>query len=165
MSPRSGFRSGGTWECILVPVFRSGGTSERTLVPVSVPGEHPPKPPFWKPPFWVPPSVFSSEISSASKSKKRFGVYQKACFLGKRRKKKKTYAPKSLPGVCGEKMSVSSRTWSLLLEKTDRGMKPRSGKKKEQKLRAACLQNETALEKLLNRYEKRFEKREKRSEK
>ena len=32
-------------------------------------------------------------------------------------------------------------------------------------LRAACLQNETAPEKLLNRYEKRFEKREKRSEK
>ena len=31
--------------------FRSGGTSERTLVPVFVPGEHPPKPPFWKPPF------------------------------------------------------------------------------------------------------------------
>ena len=40
--PRSGF-------------CRSGGTSERTLVPVFVPGEHPPKPPFWKPPFWVPP--------------------------------------------------------------------------------------------------------------
>ena len=32
-------------------------------------------------------------------------------------------------------------------------------------VRAACLQNETAPEKLLNRYEKRFEKREKRSEK
>ena len=32
-------------------------------------------------------------------------------------------------------------------------------------IRAACLQNETAPEKLLNRYEKRFEKREKRSEK
>ena len=32
-------------------------------------------------------------------------------------------------------------------------------------LGAACLQNETAPEKLLNRYEKRFEKREKRSEK
>ena len=31
--------------------------------------------------------------------------------------------------------------------------------------RAACLQNETAPEKLLNRYEKRFEKREKGSEK
>ena len=28
--------------------FRSGGTSECTLVPVFVPGEHPPKPPFWK---------------------------------------------------------------------------------------------------------------------
>ena len=45
--PRSGFRSGGT------------------LVPVFVPGEHPPKPPFWKPPFWVPPnSVRLSEFSS-----------------------------------------------------------------------------------------------------
>ena len=28
--------------------FRSGGTSECTLVPVFVLGEHPPKPPFWK---------------------------------------------------------------------------------------------------------------------
>ena len=55
MYPRSGFRSGGTSERTPVPVFRSGGTSERTLVPVFVPGEHPPKPPFWKPPFWVPP--------------------------------------------------------------------------------------------------------------
>ena len=51
MYPRSGFRSGGTSERTLVPCFRSGGTSERTLVPVFVPGEHPPKPPFWKPPF------------------------------------------------------------------------------------------------------------------
>ena len=33
--------------------FRSGGTSERTLVPVFVPGEHPPKPPFWKNDFFV----------------------------------------------------------------------------------------------------------------
>ena len=32
-------------------------------------------------------------------------------------------------------------------------------------VRAACLQNETAPEKVLNQYEKRFEKREKRSEK
>ena len=32
--PRSGFRSRGTSECTLVPFF--------------VPGEHPPKPPFWK---------------------------------------------------------------------------------------------------------------------
>ena len=32
--PRSGFHSGGTSECTLVPVF--------------VPGEHPPKPPFWE---------------------------------------------------------------------------------------------------------------------
>ena len=32
-------------------------------------------------------------------------------------------------------------------------------------VRAACLQNETAPEKLLNRYEKRSEKREKGSEK
>ena len=32
-------------------------------------------------------------------------------------------------------------------------------------LRAALVQNETAPEKLLNRYEKRFEKREKGSEK
>ena len=32
--PRSGFRSGGTSKCIVIPVF--------------VPGEHPPKLPFWK---------------------------------------------------------------------------------------------------------------------
>ena len=32
-------------------------------------------------------------------------------------------------------------------------------------VRAACLQNETAPEKLLNRYEKRFEKREKKGSK
>ena len=38
--PRSGFRSGGTSECTLVPVF--------------VRGEHPPKPPFGKPPFCQP---------------------------------------------------------------------------------------------------------------
>ena len=31
-------------------------------------------------------------------------------------------------------------------------------------IKAACLQNEAAPEKLLNRYEKRFEKRKKRSE-
>ena len=35
---------------------------------------------------------------------------------------------------------------------------------KAHKIRAACLQNETAPEKLLNRYEKRFEKCEKGSE-
>ena len=39
--PRSGFRSVGTSECTLVPVF--------------VPGEHSPKPPFWKPPFLSTP--------------------------------------------------------------------------------------------------------------
>ena len=32
-----------------------------------VPGEHPPKPPFWKPPFWVPPSVSSIRMSSSPK--------------------------------------------------------------------------------------------------
>ena len=51
--PRYGFCSGGTCERTLVG-FRSGATSERTLVPVFVPGEHPPKPPFWKPPFCHP---------------------------------------------------------------------------------------------------------------
>ena len=56
-------KKGGFGECALVPVsfrgnmrtcpcsgFRSGGTSACTLVLVFVPGEHPPKPPFWKPP-------------------------------------------------------------------------------------------------------------------
>ena len=55
MYPRSGFRSGGTCERTLVLVFRSGGTSECTLVPVFVPGEHPPKPPFWKTTLWSIP--------------------------------------------------------------------------------------------------------------
>ena len=48
MCPRSGFRSGGTCERTLAPVFVPGETSECTLAPVFVPGEHPPKPPFWK---------------------------------------------------------------------------------------------------------------------
>ena len=42
--------------------------------------------------------VFSSENSSASTGKKRFGVYPKACFQGK--KKENTYTPKRLQGVC-----------------------------------------------------------------
>ena len=46
--PRSGFRCGEACERTLVPVSHSGGTSECTLVPFFVPGEHPPKPPFWK---------------------------------------------------------------------------------------------------------------------
>ena len=40
--------------------FRSGGTSERTLVPVFVPGEHPP--PFGKPPFCQPP-ILQTDLS------------------------------------------------------------------------------------------------------
>ena len=111
MYPRSGFRSGGTCERTLVPVFswsssggapegatsllhfssapdplfkaskapfltlrvatpsgaprqvpldfRSGATSECTLVPVFVPGEHPPKPPFWKPTYLSTPECRS----------------------------------------------------------------------------------------------------------
>ena len=42
---------------------------------------------------------------------------------------------------------------------------PRPSEKAPENFKAACLQNETAPEKLLKRYEKRFEKREKRSEK
>ena len=67
MYPRSGFRSGGTCERTLVPGFRSGGTSERTLVPVFVPGEHPPKPPFWKPP-WTKTSDLCSAMCLAEKN-------------------------------------------------------------------------------------------------
>ena len=45
--------------------------------------------------------VFSSEkIQVPQQAKKRFGVYQKACFQGQ--KKENTYTPKSLQGVCGE---------------------------------------------------------------
>ena len=47
-----------------------------------------------------------------------------------------------------------------------RGLSKRGRKQKDANvIRAACLQNETAPEKLLNRYEKRFEKRDKGSEK
>ena len=49
--PRSGFRSGGTSECNLVPVFRSGEHPNVPSFRFFVPGEHPPRPPFWKPPF------------------------------------------------------------------------------------------------------------------
>ena len=45
----------------LVPGFRSGGTSECTLVPVFVPGEHLPKPPLWKKKtFWQPLNVIQN---------------------------------------------------------------------------------------------------------
>ena len=48
MYPRSGFRSWGNMRTYPRSGFRFGGTSECTLVPAFVPGEHPPKPPFWK---------------------------------------------------------------------------------------------------------------------
>ena len=75
--PRSGFRSGGTCERTLVPVFRSGGTSERTLVPVFVPGEHPPKSPFWKPPFWVPPNYPVKQGFEANRTRKFMRTFGK----------------------------------------------------------------------------------------
>ena len=44
------------------------------------------------------PKVFSAlKTQVPQQAIKRFGVYQKASFQGK----EKTYAPKSLPGVCG----------------------------------------------------------------
>ena len=69
MYPRSRFRSGGTCERTLVPVFRSGGTSERTLVPVFVPGEPPPKPPFWKTTLLATPDK-SQGIQKAQRERK-----------------------------------------------------------------------------------------------
>ena len=48
MYPRSGFPSMANMRTYPRSGFRSGGTSECTLVPVFVPGEHPPKAPFWK---------------------------------------------------------------------------------------------------------------------
>ena len=48
MHPRSGFRSGGTCERTLVPVFVPREHPNVSSFPVFVPGEHPPKPPFWK---------------------------------------------------------------------------------------------------------------------
>ena len=51
--PRSGFRSGGTSQCTLVPVF--------------VPGKHPPKPPFWKPPFCQPQKIGKLRQTLANK--------------------------------------------------------------------------------------------------
>ena len=48
--PRSGLRSGGTCERTLVR-FSFRGNIRMCPRSVLVPGEHPPKPPFWKPPF------------------------------------------------------------------------------------------------------------------
>ena len=48
MCPRSGFRSGGTCERTLVPVFVPGEHANIPSFRFFVPGEHPPKPPFWK---------------------------------------------------------------------------------------------------------------------
>ena len=47
-----------------------------------------------------PPKVFSAlKTQVPRQAKKRFGVYQKACFQGKQ--KENTYTPKGLQGVCG----------------------------------------------------------------
>ena len=54
MYPRSGFLLGNMRKYPRSG-FCSERTSECTLVQVFVPGEHPPKPPFWKPPFCQPP--------------------------------------------------------------------------------------------------------------
>ena len=65
--PRSGFCFWGEHANVLSFRFRSGGTSECTLVPVFVlGGEHRPKPPFWKPPFWQPPTQFRNGPESIS---------------------------------------------------------------------------------------------------
>ena len=81
---KSGFVKGWFWWTCPRSGFRSGGTCERTLVPVFVPGEHPNVPsfrflfrgnirqnhPFWKPPFWVPPigagQDFSHQVTDSS---------------------------------------------------------------------------------------------------
>ena len=75
MYPSSGSRSGGTSERTLVPVFRSGGTSECTLVPVFIPGEHPPKPPFWKPPFYLPVHIVNRNIGFLEVESAKFTVW------------------------------------------------------------------------------------------
>ena len=54
--PRSGFRAGGTSECTLVLVF--------------VPGEHPPKPPFWKTTLLSTPD-FEFNMNNGTKTAKR----------------------------------------------------------------------------------------------
>ena len=80
--------------------FRSGGTCERTLVPVFIPGEHPNVPsfrlvfrgnirqnhPFGKPPFCQPPKILltpedSSEDILIPPPKKRTGKNNKLNFL------------------------------------------------------------------------------------
>ena len=85
MYPRSGFRSGGTSERTLVPVFVPGEPSERILVPGFVPGEHPPKPPFSKTTLFVNPRsslVFTPCLFVRRKSKScRQGIH-KAHQLG-----------------------------------------------------------------------------------
>ena len=86
------FRSGGTCKRTLVPV-RSRGTSECILVLVSVPGEHPPKPPFWKTTLLVTPDFslnyrFSPQVQllqhfiaqNASHVRSREGITPRAHF-------------------------------------------------------------------------------------
>ena len=48
-------------------VSSKGGFGERALVPVFVPGEHPPKPPFWKPPFCQHPKGSLGDKRAVSK--------------------------------------------------------------------------------------------------
>ena len=60
---------------------------------------------FWRPIrsralLFTPEKVSSAlKTQAPQQAKKRFGVYQKACFQAK--KKENTYTPKSLQGVCG----------------------------------------------------------------
>ena len=48
---------------------------------------------------YTPKGFSALKTQAPQQAKKDFGVYQKACFQGKRRKN--AYTPKSLQGVCG----------------------------------------------------------------
>ena len=53
--------------------------------------------------------VFSAlKTQVPQQAKNRFGVYQKACFQGKKKgpEKETTYTPKRLPGVCGGPLRI-----------------------------------------------------------
>ena len=71
------------------------------------------------------PLLFSARKTQVpQQAKKRLGVYQKACFQGK--KKENTYTPKRLQGVCGGPLrgALVYRFWppkKKKLEACDRG--------------------------------------------
>ena len=112
------------------------------------------------------PQALKSQVPQ--QAKKRFGVYQKPCFQGK--KKENTYTPKRLQGVCGGPLFKGKRRKIRIHQSA---FKVSVGDPFAQywciDFGLVLLRRHVCRTKLprktLNRYEKRFEKREERSEK